>query len=181
MRTLPAAAALLTLTTTLALTGCGSSSSGGTTATNTQPTAAATTPSTPAANATAPADVATATADVKSVYSHFFSSPIPKAKTLLEDGSTLSAAFKVAAKAKGSAKEKAKVDSVAFTSATAANVKYALLSQSPGQSSYSQLLPPTKGQFADGQAVLVNGKWVVAKATFCGLVSLINGKSVAGC
>jgi hypothetical protein len=60
---------------------------------------------------------------------------------------------------------------VTLTSATTADVKYEL------DTNGSPVLPS-----ADGKAVYVNGKWLVAKATFCGLVGLAQpGKPVQGC
>lgn len=101
----------------------------------------------------------------------FFNSKTPHATsvTLLQDGSQLGAAITAAAKFAKSQHltEKAKVTKVDFTSPTTATVTYALVGT-----------PLTN---ATGEAVLVNGKWLVAKNTFCGLVSAIGGKKVSGC
>lgn len=117
---------------------------------------------------------ATAKAQVTALYTRFFSEPQSKALTDLQDGSSLAKAIKIAARIKGSAKEKAKVKKVTIdTSATppTATVTYALLSNG------TAVLPS-----ATGQAVYVNGKWQVAKTTFCTLVTLgNNNKTPAGC
>jgi NADPH-dependent 2,4-dienoyl-CoA reductase/sulfur reductase-like enzyme len=99
----------------------------------------------------------------------FFRSPIPKAKKLLQDGSTLGAAFVAADKLKGTTKETVKVDTVSITGPSTANVTFDLLGNGK---------PLLKG--SDGQAVWVNGKWLVAKQTFCTLV-LLGGSKVKGC
>lgn len=88
----------------------------------------------------------------------------------LEDGSTLGPTLKFAVKlAKSSGLAlKAKIDKVDFTSATQATVTYDLIGT------------PLKG--STGTAILSNGKWVVAKQTFCTLLNLgAAGKPVPGC
>lgn len=180
MRRLPGTTVLITagLAGVVGLTGCGSSSSSSTAATTTQPTTSSPS-SSPSTASTAPADPAAATAAVKKAYVTFFSSNSEaKAEKLLEDGNQLSAAFKAAQKLKGKAQESVKVHSVTFTSATTAGVKYTLFAKNPGAPKAALLGKPPA--YADGQAVLQNGKWVVAKATFCGLVSL-TGTTPAGC
>jgi hypothetical protein len=144
--------ATLTVTVAMTLAACGGGSSSGS---SSSPTAS------PAA----------AKAAVAHTYETFFSSPIPVAKTLLEDGASLSAAFAIANRLKGNAKESAKVHSVTLTSPTTADVKYEL------DTDGNPVLPN-----ADGKAVYVNGHWLVAKATFCQLVGLAQpGKPVKGC
>lgn len=153
--------------------GCGGSSSSSTppASGSTTPPSAATQTSPPAA-AGAPADVAAATKAVKKAYLTVFS---PKSSTAqkeaaLEDGSTLGPTLRFAvslAKSTGTSL-KAKVDKVAFTSATQAAVTYDLVGT------------PLKG--STGNAVLQNGKWVVQKQTFCTLLNLgAGGKPVPGC
>lgn len=170
MRTRPALATLA-LVITLAAAGCANGSgtanhSGLTASTMTSNTPPATSP-----GATAPADVAAATAAVKQVYAEFFSAPVHKAMTLLQDGPTLGKAFKIAAKTKGGASESAEVKSVTFAGPTTANVTYDLATNG------SVVL-----HGANGQAVLIGGQWKVAKATFCTLVGLAQpGKPVPGC
>jgi hypothetical protein len=142
----------MTLTLAVSLAACGGGSSGGAS-------------SSPTANPTA------AKAAIAHTYETFFNSSIPVAKTLLEDGASLSAAFVIANKIKGNATESAKVHSVTLTGPTTADVKYELDTNGS----------PVLGN-ADGKAVYVNGHWLVAKATFCQLVGLAQpGKPVKGC
>lgn len=144
--------ATMTVTVALTLAACGGGSSSGTS-------------SSPTANP------ASAKAEIAHAYTAFFSSSIPVAKTLLQDGASLSAAFAVANKIKGTAKESAKVHSVTLTGPTTANVKYEL------DTNGSPVLAN-----ADGKAVYVNGHWLVSKDTFCQLVGLAQpGKPVKGC
>jgi hypothetical protein len=145
MRRLPTL--MLTVTMAAGLAACGSSSSGGTSGGGTpagQPTAGT-----------------AAQAAITTLYESFFSAPIPQAKTLLEDGASLGAAFKAANKLKGSAKETAKVKSVTITSPTTADVTFEL------DADGAPVIPSS-----NGKAVYVNGKWLVAKQTFCTLVEL---------
>jgi hypothetical protein len=172
-RALTAGAALAAITFAA---GCGGSSSGSTTppasTTTTPPATSPTTPATSAAPAAAPADVAAAKKDVKTAYLTVFNPKSTKAEKegALEDGSTLGPTLKFAvglAKTSGLALQ-AKIDKVAFTSSTAATVTYDLVGT------------PLKG--STGNAILVNGKWVVAKQTFCTLLNLgAAGKPVPGC
>lgn len=151
MRRLALTTALI-ITLAVSLAACGGGSSGG----------AATSPT---ANPTA------AKAAITHVYETFFSSPIPQAKTLLEDGASLSKAFVIANRLKGNATESAKVKSVTLIGPTTADVKYEL--DTNGTAVLND---------ADGKAVYINGRWLVAKATFCGLVGLAQpGKPVQGC
>jgi hypothetical protein len=157
----------------LAACGGGSSSPSSTPSTASGGTSSApttTTSSSPAAVAgNGVSDPTAATAAIKAVYPAFFSAKVPKAKTLLEDGENLSAAFKAAKKLAGTTKETVKVDTVKITGPTTANVTFDLLGNGK---------PLLKG--SDGMAVEVNGKWLVAKQTFCTLV-LLGGAKVPGC
>jgi len=150
------------------LAACGGSSSN---SASTTPT----TSSTPAASGTAPADTTAATAEIKANWKTFFAYKTPRATaaTLLEDGSTMTAALAkaVAEQATTHIKQGAEVTSVTFTSPTTAQVSYKLLNG-------NQVLLPA----ATGQAVLVDGTWRVSKATFCTLVTLgNNNQPVEGC
>jgi hypothetical protein len=166
------------------LAACGGSSSSPGAAASSAPVAAgssapttATSSAPPVATSSAPAapagngvsDPKAATKAIKKVYPEFFSAKVPKAKTLLEDGSTLSAAFVAAKKLAGTTVETVKVDNVSITGPTTANVTFDLLGNGK---------PLLKG--SDGMAVEVNGKWLVAKQTFCTLV-LLGGTKVKGC
>jgi len=159
MRSIPLA---LSVVTVFAVAGCGGISGG----------EAQTTPTTPA---TAPADPTAATTEITTAWTTFFHSGTdPQAAArLLENGSELGAAIKVAAKIQKKQKitEDAKVLHVTFTSPAAATVTYNLLSHG------SVLLPN-----ASGQAVLQDGHWKVSQSTFCTLVQLgAAGKAVPGC
>src|SRR3954463_16313379 len=132
MRNLTATPATLVLAGTLAvgLAACGGGSSGGGSSAQSvhpQPT--------PAAAKTA----------VTHLYETFFNSPVAQAKTMLEDGASLGAAFKVAQKIKGNATETAKVHSVTLVGTNGADVKYELATNG------NTVLPD-----ADGKAVYVN-------------------------
>ena len=156
-----AALALVLVSVTAA--GCGSSSSGGSA------------PSSGGASADTAAGKTAATTQITAVWTTFFNAATPDATALsdLEDGSTLQQAFAIGRKAakKQQIVESAKVKKVDFTSPTAATVTYDLLS------SGSPVLSD-----ATGDALLVNGKWVVAKHTFCQLVQLsAGGKTLPGC
>jgi hypothetical protein len=167
----------------LAACGGSSSSPSGTTssapvapassaATSTAPTTPTSAPATSAPAAPAGdgvSDPAAATKAIKKLYPKFFASKVPQAKKLLEDGSTLSAAFVAAEKLAGTTVETAKVDTVSITGPTTANLTFDLLGNGK---------PLLKG--SDGMAVEVNGKWLVAKQTFCTLV-LLGGSKVKGC
>ena len=153
------------------LAACGGSSSNS--ASSTTPTTP--TSSSPAASGTAPADTVTATGEIKKNWKTFFAYKTPRATaaTLLQDGSTMTAALAkaVSEQATTHIKQGAEVTSVTFTSPTTAQVSYKLLNG-------NQVLLPA----ATGQAVLVNGTWVVSKATFCTLVTLgNNNEPVEGC
>jgi len=136
------------------LAACGSGSSGGSGG------------STPSGQ---PTTGAAAEQAITTLYTEFFSAPVAQAKTMLEAGDTLDAAFKAALKLKGDVTESAKVKKVTITSPTTADVTYEL------DGDGKPLLPE-----ANGKAVYVNGKWLVAKATFCGLVQL-GTPNVKGC
>jgi hypothetical protein len=153
MRKLPTM--MVTLSMTAALAACGGSSSGGSS------------PSTPSGEPTAgPA----AQAAITHLYETFFSAPVPQAKTMLEDGSTLNKAFQIALKLKGKVTESAKVQSVTLTGPTSADVKFEL------DGDGTPLIPSS-----DGKAVYINGKWLVAKQTFCTLVELGGNPNVPNC
>jgi hypothetical protein len=151
MRTLSA----ITVTTALAisLAACGGGSSGGGT------------PSTdPSTNPTA------AKTAVTNLYESFFSAPIAQAKTMLQDGDSLGKAFIIANKLKGPNTESAKVKSVTLNPDNTASVTFEL------DANGNPVIPSS-----DGQAVYVNGKWLVSKTTFCNLVSLGHPGPVPGC
>jgi hypothetical protein len=147
---------MLTLTMAAGLAACGSSSSG-----------SGSGGGTPAGE---PTTGAGATEAITTLYTNFFNAPPAQAAAMLEDGASLGAAFKAAEKLQAGNTESAKVKTVKLTGPTTAAVTFELdVNGSPAIPS------------SDGQAVYVNGKWLVAKATFCGLVDLGVKKPPAGC
>jgi hypothetical protein len=121
--------------------------------------------------ATSPtADPAAAKAAITHLYETFFSASIPTAQTMLQDGASLGKAFSIANKLKGTTKESSKVKKVVLTGATTANVTFSL-------SGNGTVLIPS----SDGKAVYVGGKWLVAKQTFCTLVSLGHPQPIPNC
>ena len=143
--------AILTVTLAASLAACGGSSGG----------KAATSPT---------ADPAAAKAAITHLYETFFSASIPTAQTMLQDGANLSKAFAIANKLKGSATETTKVKTVKLTGPTTADVTFEL------DTNGNPVIPSS-----DGKAVYVGGKWLVAKQTFCTLVSLGHPKPVPNC
>ena len=157
------------------LSACGGSSSPATTGGSNSPSAPAASSSAPAPAATAPADPTAAMAQIKANWTKFFNYKTPRSQqiALLENGSQLGPAIAFAAnlQKKQHLKELVKVNSVTFTSATQANVGYALYN-------LKTVLLPT----AQGAAVLDGTTWKVSETTFCTLVSLGNGsKPVPSC
>jgi hypothetical protein len=153
MRRLPTM--MLTVSMAAALAACGGGSSGG---------------SSPTKPAGEPTSGPAAQAAITTLYENFFSAPVPQAKTMLEDGSSLSAAFKAALKLKGNVTESAKVKTVTISGPTTADVTFEL------DGDGTPLIPSS-----NGQAVYVNGKWLVAKQTFCTLVELGGNPNIPGC
>jgi hypothetical protein len=150
---------------------CSSGSSGGQAKVNTVPS---TTPPS-SSTATAPADEASAKAEITANWTKFYAYKTKPAvaASLLEDGDQMSGALAFARQeqAQTHIKQNVKVKVITFTDAAHANVTYALLNGK------TALLPA-----ASGVSVLVNGKWLVSKTSFCTLVQLgANGKTVPGC
>lgn len=164
MRTLPVA---LGLSAVFVIAGCGSSGSSPSTATKSA-----------APQATDAASKAAATTAIKANWATFFNSATPQATAvgLLENGSTLGPAIKIAAKVAKAEKtsESAVVSKVVFTDPTHANIVYSLLGNGK---------PLLKD--STGKAVLQAGTWKVAQTTFCTLAVLgaqtIGLQKVAGC
>jgi hypothetical protein len=173
MNKLPAALALSAL---VVVAGCSSGGSSGPATTTPSSSAAASPTAQP--HATDAASKTAATADITTTYATFFKSgtPVSTAVGLLENGSTLGPAIKIAGRIakKDKTKESATVVSVKFTSPTTATVIYNLLGNG------KPLLAK-----ADGNAVLQNGTWRVAENTFCTLVGLgastVGLKKIPGC
>lgn len=89
---------------------------------------------------------------------------------MLQDGDTLDKAFKIALKLKGNVTESAKVQTVTLTGPTTADVTFEL------DGDGAPLIAKS-----NGQAVYVNGKWLVAKQTFCTLVELGGTTNIPNC
>jgi hypothetical protein len=185
MKKLPIA---LLLSVLFVIAGCSSSSSGNgggggsaSPSTSTSASTPSTPPSTPGAVATGSAGIALAKKDIKKNWSTFFNSNTPEATAvgLLQDGSTLGAAVKLAARvAKHSKlKETAIVQKITFAAGgTTANVTFNL---------YGKKGSPALLTDSPGVAVLDGGVWKVAKVTFCTLVGVgaqsLGIKKVPGC
>jgi hypothetical protein len=172
---MPVRATLLTLDAALSLSSGGGGSSGGdtTTPTSSAPTTAAR--SAPVHASQLPADPQAAKDEVTAVWEKFFHTGTPRADAvkLLEDGANLDAALDKAEQEdqESGLVRRAKVKLINFTTPTHANITWTLLNKS------NELLPN-----ASGEAVNVDGKWLVSKLTFCTLVELGNdGKPVEGC
>ncbi|WP_329562836.1 hypothetical protein [Kitasatospora sp. NBC_01266] len=116
----------------------------------------------PTPTGTAPADVAAATTQVTQNWESFFSAstPINVKATLLQNGSQLQPLLQSFANDPQISQISAQVTNVQFTSASTATVTYNLSVQ--GQVVQSN---------AAGQALLINGTWVVSQATLCALVA----------
>jgi len=159
MRTPALVSASILITGALAAACSGGSSSGSGTPPATTP------PATTSNQAAAQAAITTA-------WQTFFNSKTPHAvaERYLEGGANLGPAIAAAARIqrKIHLTENAKVTKVVLTSSTTATVTYNLVG--------------TPLQGATGQAVYQNGKWLVSKNTFCGLVELGDpGKKIPGC
>jgi hypothetical protein len=155
---------------TVVMTACGGSSSP--VASQTSSSASS---STPSAAGTAPADPSAAKAQITTTWEKFFDYTTPEAQAtaLLENGSSLGAALRLAKqeRAQTHLRQKAQVKVITFTSPTQASVTYVLLNGT------TPLL-----NNASGVAVYVDGSWKVSTQTFCSLVTLgNNGKAPAGC
>jgi hypothetical protein len=174
---LPVRTAVLSLAAALSLAACGGGSSGGDTTTPTDTTVPSSAASSAPADTSAsqPDDPAAAKAEITSVWEKFFHTGTARSEAvkLLEDGDNLGAALD---KAEQEDKQtglvrRAQVKRIVFTTPTHANVTWTLLNKS------NPLLDN-----ASGEAVNVDGKWLVSKLTFCTLVELgNNGKPVEGC
>lgn len=185
MKKLPTA---LLLSVIFVIAGCSSSSSGSggnpspssSTGTSTSP-APSTAPSTAGPVATGSAGIALARKQIKKNWATFFNSNTPEATAvgLLQDGSTLGPAVKLAARVAKHAKikESAVIQKISFdATGTTANVTFNL---------YGKKGTPPLLTDSPGVAVLDGGVWKVAKLTFCTLVGVgaqsLGVKKVPGC
>ena len=158
----------------LAITACSSSgSSSSSTAATSAP--AATTTSAATASSSAPAG-GSAVAQITANWEAFFNPATPNAKRvlLLENGAQFASAINAFSSSPLASAVSSKVDSVALTSSTKANVKYDLTAAGTSVAT---------GQ--TGTSVLQNGVWKVGDDVFCGLLkqgaSLLNISVPAAC
>jgi hypothetical protein len=143
--------------------GCGGSSSGGTT------------PSGSTSSASTGSVSETAALAVEQTWTKFFDYQTSTAdrQALLEDGASLGRAMAIGDKLAKQQKLEETVDVKTITTADAthASVTYDILSHG------TVLLPD-----ANGVAIQVDGKWLVSKQSFCGLIELgAGGKTIPGC
>ncbi|HEV2635284.1 MAG TPA: hypothetical protein VGX23_09065 [Actinocrinis sp.] len=149
------------------LAGCSGSSTPSASAPSTSAAAAATT------SAAAPSQGSAAdTQQITQNWEAFFNKATPLAQKAqyLQNGSQMGATIQQFASNPLVGQVSARVDSVGFTSPTQATVTYDILGPTG-----SPLLPN-----ASGQAMKVNGTWVVADSSLCALLSLTGGK-IPGC
>ena len=137
------------------------------------PTTAPASPSATASTAPAPAGTAAAIAEIKKNWVTFFNGKTPAANrvALVQNGQQFASTLKTMASSAQSEAASVSVQKVTLTSATQATVNYTILISGA---------PVLAGQ--KGTAVLQDGTWKVAVASFCGLLELQSGgKPVAGC
>jgi hypothetical protein len=161
------------------ITACSSSSSSSSSssaATSAPATTAPAATGTPASSSPAAGGSAAAVAEIKTNWAAFFNSSTPNSKRvqLLENGVLFAPAIKAFSSSPLAAAVSSKVDTVALTSSSKANVKYDLTAA--GQS-------VATGQA--GTAVLQNGVWKVGDEVFCNLLkqgaAIMNIKVPAAC
>jgi hypothetical protein len=160
----------------LAITAC---SSGGSSSSSSSSPAATSAPAATTSAATASSSAAaggSAVAQITTNWEAFFNPATPNAKRvlLLENGAQFASAISAFSASPLAQAVSSKVDSVAVTSATKANVKYDLTAAGTAVAT---------GQ--TGTSVLQNGVWKVGDDVFCGLLkqgaSLLNISVPAAC
>lgn len=160
------------------MTAC---SSGGSSSTSTPTSAAtsapaATTSAAATATGTAAGSGGSAVAQITANWQAFFNPSTPNSKRvqLLENGSSFTSAINAFSSSPLATQVTSKVDSVALTSSSQANVKYDLSAAGT-----------TVAKGAAGTAVLQNGVWKVGDGVFCGLLregaAMLNIKLPATC
>jgi len=158
-RGLRRASAALAATGCLILAACGGGGSSSTKPASPKPTASATAAAEPTSG---PAAVAAITANWKTVFNG--KAPIPSRLALVQDGSQVAAFVEAQAKTSfgtAAAGSTATIASVTLTSPSQATVHYDVLLLGT---------PLLKKQV--GTAIYLNGIWMVAIASFCGLAYL---------
>ena len=157
----------------LAITACSSSGSSSSSTAATSAPAATTSAATASSSAAAGGS---AVAQITANWEAFFNPATPNAKRvlLLENGAQFASAISAFSASPLAQSVSSKVDSVAVTSATKANVKYDLTAAGTSVAT---------GQ--TGTSVLQNGVWKVGDDVFCGLLkqgaSLLNISVPAAC
>ena len=157
----------------LAITAC---SSGGSSSSSTAATSAPAATTSAATASSSAAAGGSAVAQITANWEAFFNPATPNAKrvVLLENGAQLASAISAFSASPLAQAVSSKVDSVAVTSATKANVKYDLTAAGTAVAT---------GQ--TGTSVLQNGVWKVGDDVFCGLLkqgaSLLNISVPAAC
>ena len=157
----------------LAITACSSSGSSSSSTAATSAPAATTSAATASSSAAAGGS---AVAQITANWEAFFNPATPNAKRvlLLENGAQFASAISAFSASPLAQAVSSKVDSVAVTSATKANVKYDLTAAGTAVAT---------GQ--TGTSVLQNGVWKVGDDVFCGLLkqgaSLLNISVPAAC
>jgi hypothetical protein len=157
----------------LAITAC---SSGGSSSSSTAATSAPAATTSAATASSSAAAGGSAVAQITANWEAFFNPATPNAKRvlLLENGSQFASAISAFSASPLAQAVSSKVDSVAVTSATKANVKYDLTAAGTAVAT---------GQ--TGTSVLQNGVWKVGDDVFCGLLkqgaSLLNISVPAAC
>lgn len=158
-------AALVTVAASV-LAGCGSSNSNTSSSTT---TAAASSAAAPTSSAGTKADPATTQA-ITEVFTKFFDAKTPAAEkaTLVEKGDAFAPVLQAQANNPQAQGTSATVSAVTLNDPTHATVTYSILMGG------NPVLPNQAGK-----AVQDAGKWKVAAATFCQLMTLQGGKSAA--
>lgn len=142
------------------LAGCGSSSSSSSSSSASKTT-----------STTASQSPAAEQAQIKQAWLEFFAASTPASTkvSLLQNGQQFSSVIKAEAKSPLAQQVKAQVSSVTLTSANTASVKYTILLAGT---------PALKNR--TGTAIKTGGRWKVALASFCQLLTL-QGTAPPGC
>jgi hypothetical protein len=159
-------AVVLVLVLAAALTACSDDSGGG--SATPPPTPSVEQSSSAAAGPTAPADQAAAEKEIKQNWERFFDPAVSlkDKQAVLENGDRMATVLQGFSGDKRGQEVQSQVQKVQFTSATEAEVTYALL-----------LKGATALPNAAGTAVEQNGTWKVSAKTLCALVQLSGDQS----
>ncbi|MEV1022719.1 hypothetical protein [Streptomyces sp. NPDC050264] len=153
-----------------ALTACGDDSGGGESVppTPSSPQPSTQGPSSKAPAPTAPADKAAAEKEIKENWKKFFDPAVPlkEKQDVLENGTRMRSVLESFNGNKRGGQVQANVDTITFTSPTAADVAYSLALKG------ATVLPAAKGT-----SVEQDGTWKVSVKTLCALVQLSGNAS----